>query len=45
MVGGSLDAYSDHPDGYKNRGSRMRETHYECLWYLCGKIPSLQTIR
>ena len=29
--------------GYKNRGSRMFERHYECLYYLCGKIPSTQT--
>jgi oleate hydratase len=42
--GGSLDAVWDpQAAGYKNRGSRMFERYYECLYYLCEKIPSTQT--
>ena len=29
--------------GYKNRGSRMLERRYECMFYLLGKIPSIET--
>ena len=43
LGGGGLDATGDSRHRYKNRGSRMFERHYECLYYLCGKIPSTQT--
>jgi oleate hydratase len=44
MNGGCLDAHWDpKAEGYKNRGSRMFERRYECLFYLMEKIPSTQT--
>jgi len=42
MVGGSMDAAGD-PAGYTSRGERELEAWMECLWYLCEKVPSLQT--
>jgi oleate hydratase len=29
--------------GYTSRGERELEAYMECLWYLCSKVPSLQT--
>jgi oleate hydratase len=43
VVGGSIDATGDSCHGHRNRGSRMFERYYECLYYPCGKIPSMQT--
>ena len=42
VVGGSLDA-TEGKDGYLCRGERELEAYMECLWYLCSKIPSLDT--
>ena len=42
VVGGSLDA-TEGLDGYLCRGERELEPYMECLWYLCSKIPSLDT--
>ncbi len=42
-VGGSMDADASHPARYTSRGERELEAWMECLWYLCGKVPSLQT--
>ena len=43
VVGGSMDAAGDAQHGYTCRGERELEAYMECLWYLCGKVPSLQT--
>ena len=43
VVGGSMDAAGDAEHGYTCRGERELEAWMECLWYLCGKVPSLQT--
>lgn len=42
-VGGSMDADGDAAVGYTSRGERELEAFMECLWYLCSKVPSLQT--
>lgn len=41
-VGGSMDA-TKNKQGYVCRGERELEPYMECLWYLCNKIPSLDT--
>lgn len=43
LMGGSMDAAGDAHSGYTSRGERELEAYMECLWYLCGKVPSLQT--
>jgi oleate hydratase len=43
VMGGSMDAAGDAQRGYTCRGERELEAFMECLWYLCGKVPSLQT--
>ena len=43
LSGGCLDAISVGKTGYRNRGSRMWERRYECLYYLMEKIPSIYT--
>ena len=43
LMGGAMDAAGNAKDGYTSRGERELETYYECLWYLCSKVPSLQT--
>jgi oleate hydratase len=43
LMGGSMDAAGDSKRGYTCRGERELEAFMECLWYLCGKVPSLQT--
>ncbi len=43
VMGGSMDAAGDARRGYTCRGERELEAYMECLWYLCGKVPSLQT--
>jgi oleate hydratase len=44
VAGGCLEAVWDaKAAGYKNRGSRMVERRYDCLFYLMSKIPSTQT--
>jgi oleate hydratase len=42
-AGGARYAAGDHRDGYTSRGGRQLEARMECLWYLCSKVPSLQT--
>ena len=41
-VGGSMDATKNN-QGYVCRGERELEPYMECLWYLCNKIPSIDT--
>ena len=41
LMGGSMDAAGDAALGYTCRGERELEAWMECLWYLCGKVPSL----
>lgn len=41
-VGGSMDA-ARNEYGYVCRGERELEPNMECLWYLCNKIPSIDT--
>jgi len=43
LMGGSMDAYGNAKIGYTSRGERELEAYMECLWYVCGKVPSLQT--
>ena len=43
VVGGSMDAAGNANSGYTSRGERELEAYMECLWYLCSKVPSLQT--
>jgi oleate hydratase len=42
-VGGSMDADASRPARYTSRGERELEAWMECLWYLCSKVPSLDT--
>ena len=42
VVGGSMDG-TENESGYLCRGERELEPYMECLWYLCSKIPSLDT--
>ena len=41
-VGGSMDGAANKR-GYTSRGERELEPNMECLWYLCSKIPSIDT--
>ncbi|WP_353227382.1 oleate hydratase [Novosphingobium sp.] len=43
LMGGAMDAAGDVAGGYTSRGERELESYMECLWYLCSKVPSLQT--
>jgi oleate hydratase len=43
LMGGSMDAAGNAKRGYTSRGERELEAYMECLWYLCSKVPSLQT--
>lgn len=46
VVGGSMDGtkiQTPYGFGYQNRGERELEPYMECLWYLCKKIPSIDT--
>ncbi len=43
LLGGSMDGAGDAEHGYTSRGERELEARMECLWYVCGKVPSLQT--
>ncbi|MGO9358779.1 MAG: oleate hydratase [Xanthobacteraceae bacterium] len=43
LVGGSMDAAGDSNRGFTSRGERELEARMECLWYVCSKVPSLQT--
>ncbi|MFE4958739.1 oleate hydratase [Streptomyces sp. NPDC056653] len=42
-TGGAMDAAGDAETGYKPRGHRELHASHECLWYLCGKVPSIHT--
>ena len=42
VVGGSMDGSGNAVDGYVSRGERELEPYMECLWYLCGMIPSIE---
>ncbi len=43
LVGGSMDGAGDEEHGYTCRGERELEARMECLWYICSKVPSIQT--
>ena len=43
VAGGSMDAAGDATHGYTSRGERELEAWMECLWYVCSKVPSIQT--
>jgi oleate hydratase len=43
VVGGAMDGAGSAGQGYTCRGERELEARMECLWYLCSKIPSVQT--
>ena len=40
--GGAMDGAGDIEKGFIVRGGREMEEHYECVWDLYGKIPSLE---
>ena len=43
ITGGAMDAAGDEERGFNSRGERELEAYMECLWYICSKVPSLQT--
>jgi len=43
VVGGSMDGAGNAWHGYTCRGERELEARMECLWYVCSKVPSIQT--
>jgi oleate hydratase len=42
VVGGAMDGAGDTETGFTCRGERELEARMECLWHVCGKVPSLQ---
>lgn len=42
ILGGAMDGTGNAKDGYIARGGREMEEHYECVWDLFGKVPSLE---
>ena len=42
ILGGSMDGAGNAKDGYVALGGREMEEHYECMWDLFGKVPSLE---
>ena len=42
LSGGAMDGAGNPQDGYIVRGGREMEEHYECVWDLYGKIPSIE---
>ncbi len=42
LTGGALDGIADPSKGFKARGGREMEDHFECLWDLFRSIPSLE---
>ncbi len=42
-TGGAMDSAGEAETGYKPRGHRELHASHECLWYLCGKVPSIHT--
>ena len=43
LLGGSMDGAGNAEQGYTCRGERELEARMECLWYVCSKVPSIQT--
>lgn len=42
LFGGSMDGAGNSKDGYVALGGREMEEHYECMWDLFEKVPSLE---
>ncbi len=42
ISGGSMDGAGDPENGFVARGGREMEAHYECLWDLYSKVPSIE---
>ncbi|MGH4124724.1 MAG: oleate hydratase [Clostridium sp.] len=42
ILGGSMDGSGNAKNGYVALGGREMEEHYECMWDLFGKVPSLE---
>lgn len=42
LMGGSMDGAGNAEDGYVALGGREMEEHYECMWDLFGKVPSIE---
>ena len=42
LPGGAMDGAGNPEDGFVVRGGREMEAHYECLWDLCGEVPSIE---
>ena len=43
IPGGACDGIEDPASGFKIRGGREMEDHFECLWDLFRSVPSLRT--
>ncbi len=43
LPGGACDGIEDPASGFKIRGGREMEDHFECLWDLFRSVPSLTT--
>ena len=41
ILGGSMDGCGNAEDGYLALGGREMEEHYEYIWDLYGKVPSI----
>ena len=41
-LGGCLEAFGSAEDGYLSTGAREPEPYFQCMWELCGRIPSLE---
>lgn len=41
-LGGCLEAFGNAEEGYLSTGAREPEPYFQCMWELCGRIPSLE---
>ena len=41
-LGGCLEAFGNAKEGYISTGAREPEPYFQCMWELCGRIPSLE---
>ena len=41
-LGGCLEAFGNDKEGYLSTGAREPEPYFQCMWELCGRIPSLE---
>ena len=43
-LGGCLEAFGNAEEGYLSTGAREPEPYFQCMWELCGRIPSLEEL-